>query len=101
MSVTQADHMIMSPQDVKETPTPLSSKKSQKKVKAASQSTSDFITFQSHAVAPTPLFCKSKGGCSTPVSSKKVKVWTGRQQLGKTDLQTSYRQIKPDLSGIT
>ncbi|XP_023273394.1 ribosomal RNA processing protein 1 homolog B-like isoform X1 [Seriola lalandi dorsalis] len=57
--------------DVDKPSTPLSSKKSLKKAKTASQPLSDFITFQSNTVAPTPLFCKTKGGCSTPLSRKK------------------------------
>ncbi|XP_040913712.1 ribosomal RNA processing protein 1 homolog B-like [Toxotes jaculatrix] len=47
--------------------TPLSAKKSQKKVKTPSQAVSDFITFQSNTVAPTPLFFKTKGSPSTPL----------------------------------
>ncbi|KAG7502228.1 ribosomal RNA processing 1-like B [Solea senegalensis] len=53
--------------DVEEPPTPLSTKKSQKKVK------NDFITFQSNTLAPTPLFCRTKGSSSTPLSSKKTR----------------------------
>ncbi|KAM4609007.1 uncharacterized protein rrp1 isoform 2-T2 [Polymixia lowei] len=49
---------------VEESPTPLKSKKSQKKKK-------DFISFQTNASIPTPLFCKSRGSPSTPLSSKK------------------------------
>ncbi|XP_058478762.1 ribosomal RNA processing protein 1 homolog B-like [Solea solea] len=52
--------------DVEEPPTPLSTKKLKKKVKK------DFITFQSNTVAPTPLFCRTKGSSSTPLSSKKT-----------------------------
>ncbi|XP_031588996.1 ribosomal RNA processing protein 1 homolog A [Oreochromis aureus] len=52
--------------------TPLSNKTPQKKKrKSAGGSQSDFITFQSNAKAPTPLFCKTKGSPSTPASSRK------------------------------
>ncbi|AWP12644.1 putative ribosomal RNA processing protein 1 -like A isoform 2 [Scophthalmus maximus] len=57
--------------DFEEPSTPLSVKKSQKKGKTALLLPSDFITFQSNTVAPMPLFCKTKGIPSTPVSSKK------------------------------
>ncbi|XP_054470840.1 ribosomal RNA processing protein 1 homolog B-like [Anoplopoma fimbria] len=57
--------------DVGETSTPLRTKKSQKKAKTSSGSAFDFITFQSNAKAPTPLFCKTKGSPRTPLSSKK------------------------------
>ncbi|CAI5656986.1 unnamed protein product [Oreochromis niloticus] len=53
--------------------TPLSNKTPQKKKrKSAGGSQSDFITFQSNAKAPTPLFCKTKGSPSTPASSRKL-----------------------------
>ncbi|XP_032385831.1 ribosomal RNA processing protein 1 homolog B [Etheostoma spectabile] len=55
--------------DVDKRSTPLSTKKSTKKLKTTSSS--DFITFQSKATVPTPLFCKTKGRPSTPLSSKK------------------------------
>ncbi|XP_063353536.1 ribosomal RNA processing protein 1 homolog A-like [Pelmatolapia mariae] len=52
--------------------TPPSNKTPQKKKrKSAGGSQSDFITFQSNAKAPTPLFCKTKGSPSTPASSRK------------------------------
>ncbi|XP_068429223.1 ribosomal RNA processing protein 1 homolog B-like isoform X2 [Clinocottus analis] len=51
--------------------TPLCTKKSQKKAKTSSGSESDFLTFQSNATVPTPLFCKTKRSASTPLSSKK------------------------------
>ncbi|XP_068581340.1 ribosomal RNA processing protein 1 homolog B-like [Cebidichthys violaceus] len=57
--------------DVGETSTPLRTKKSQKKSKTSSGSGSDFVTFQSSATVPTPLFCKTKGSPSTPLSGKK------------------------------
>ncbi|XP_056291352.1 ribosomal RNA processing protein 1 homolog B-like [Pseudoliparis swirei] len=51
---------------------PSTPKKSQKKkAKASRGSESDFVTFQSNATVPTPLFCKTRGGASTPLSSKK------------------------------
>ncbi|KAM6955944.1 uncharacterized protein rrp1 [Lycodopsis pacificus] len=56
-----------------ETSTPLRTKKSQKKAKTSSGSASAFVTFQSDATVPTPLFCRTKGSPSTPLSSKKVK----------------------------
>ncbi|XP_040003754.1 ribosomal RNA processing protein 1 homolog B-like isoform X2 [Xiphias gladius] len=56
---------------VEEPSTPVSTKRSQKKAKTASRSASDFITFQSSTVAPTPLFCKTKGSPSTLFSKKK------------------------------
>ncbi|KAK9538156.1 hypothetical protein VZT92_005709 [Zoarces viviparus] len=56
-----------------ETSTPLRTTKSQKKAKTSSGSASDFVTFQSNATVPTPLFCRTKGSPSTPLSSKKVK----------------------------
>uniref|UniRef100_A0A3P8UFA9 Ribosomal RNA processing 1B n=1 Tax=Amphiprion percula TaxID=161767 RepID=A0A3P8UFA9_AMPPE len=56
---------------VGEASTPLSSKKSKKKARTAQGSAFDFITFQSKAVVPTPLFCKTKGNPSTLLSSKK------------------------------
>uniref|UniRef100_A0A3Q1G4L7 Ribosomal RNA processing 1B n=1 Tax=Acanthochromis polyacanthus TaxID=80966 RepID=A0A3Q1G4L7_9TELE len=56
---------------VGEVSTPLSSKKSKKKARTAQGSAFDFITFQSKAVVPTPLFCKTKGNPSTLLSSKK------------------------------
>ncbi|XP_074514392.1 uncharacterized protein rrp1 isoform X1 [Sebastes fasciatus] len=52
---------------------PGSAKKSQKKTKASPASASDFMTFQSNATVPTPLFCKTKKSPKTPLSSKKVK----------------------------
>ncbi|XP_051258813.1 ribosomal RNA processing protein 1 homolog B isoform X2 [Dicentrarchus labrax] len=55
--------------DAGEPSTPLSSKKSQRKAKTPAGSA--FITFQSGAAVPTPLFCKTKGGCCTPPSRKK------------------------------
>nr|XP_046259854.1 ribosomal RNA processing protein 1 homolog B-like [Scatophagus argus] len=55
--------------DVGVSATPLSTKKSQKKAKTSSAL--DFITFQSNAAVPTPLFCRTKGGPSTPLSSNK------------------------------
>uniref|UniRef100_UPI0037E82F83 ribosomal RNA processing protein 1 homolog B-like n=1 Tax=Semicossyphus pulcher TaxID=241346 RepID=UPI0037E82F83 len=59
--------------DVGEPSTPLSTKKTKKKAKAKAKASSgsDFITFQSNAGVPTPLFCKTKGGPRTPLSSKK------------------------------
>ncbi|XP_035532562.1 ribosomal RNA processing protein 1 homolog B-like [Morone saxatilis] len=55
--------------DVGEPSTPLSAKKSQRKVKTPAGSA--FITFQSGAATPTPLYCKTKGGRGTPPSRKK------------------------------
>nr|XP_019955259.1 PREDICTED: ribosomal RNA processing protein 1 homolog B-like isoform X1 [Paralichthys olivaceus] len=46
--------------DVEELSRPLGVKTSQKKLMTASWLASDFITFQSNTVAPTPLFCKSR-----------------------------------------
>ncbi|XP_031725879.1 ribosomal RNA processing protein 1 homolog B [Anarrhichthys ocellatus] len=57
--------------DVGESSTPLRTKKSQKKAKTSSGSASDFVTFQSNATVPTPLFCRTKRSPSTPLSSKK------------------------------
>ncbi|XP_035767150.1 ribosomal RNA processing protein 1 homolog A-like [Neolamprologus brichardi] len=52
--------------------TPPSNKTPQKKKrKSAGGSQSDFITFQSNAKAPTPLFCKTKASPGTPASSRK------------------------------
>ncbi|XP_030284908.1 ribosomal RNA processing protein 1 homolog B [Sparus aurata] len=51
--------------------TPLSSKKSQKKKKKKATLGSQFITFQSGAAVPTPLFCKTKGSPGTPRTGKK------------------------------
>ncbi|XP_018552111.2 ribosomal RNA processing protein 1 homolog B [Lates calcarifer] len=92
--------------DVEEPSTPLSAKKSQK-VKTAPQSASDFITFQSNSVAPTPLFCKTKGGPSTPLSSKKKsqtpkseskKVTFGLKNNKTTEFRKTDRslQVTPD-----
>lgn len=58
-------------QEADEPSTPLSSKKSQKKKKKATPG-SQFITFQSGAAVPTPLFCKTKGSPGTPRTGKKV-----------------------------
>ncbi|KAM6978451.1 uncharacterized protein rrp1 [Tautogolabrus adspersus] len=55
--------------NVGEQSTPLTAKKPKKKMKTPSGS--DFVTFQSNAAVPTPLFYKTKGGLSTPLSSKK------------------------------
>ncbi|XP_028993081.1 ribosomal RNA processing protein 1 homolog A-like isoform X2 [Betta splendens] len=41
------------------------------KAKPASHPMSDFITFQSNVSVPTPLFCKAKGGPSTPLARGK------------------------------
>lgn len=68
--------------DVLEPSTPLSTKKSKKKAKTSSGSPSDFITFQSSAAVPTPLFCKTKGSSSTPLSSKK-KIQTPKSESKK------------------
>ncbi|XP_060945145.1 ribosomal RNA processing protein 1 homolog B-like isoform X2 [Limanda limanda] len=57
--------------DVKKPSTHLSFKTSQKKLVTAAGLASDFITFQSNTVAPTPLFCKSKGNVSNQLYSKK------------------------------
>ncbi|CAJ1078620.1 ribosomal RNA processing protein 1 homolog B-like [Xyrichtys novacula] len=58
--------------DMGEQPTPLIAEKSQKKKKKAKASSEpDFVTFQSNAAVPTPLFCKVKGGPLTPLSGKK------------------------------
>lgn len=50
---------------------PLSTKKSQKKVKNLTGTPQNFITFQNKTTVPTPLFCKTKGSPSPPLSSKK------------------------------
>ncbi|XP_029981188.1 ribosomal RNA processing protein 1 homolog B isoform X2 [Sphaeramia orbicularis] len=50
---------------------PLSTKKSPKKVKNRMGTPQSFITFQDKTTVPTPLFCKTKGSPSTPLSSKK------------------------------
>nr|XP_033473216.1 ribosomal RNA processing protein 1 homolog B isoform X2 [Epinephelus lanceolatus] len=55
--------------DVGEPSTPLHTKKSQKKI--SSELVSNFITFQSNASVPAPLFCKTKGSPSLPLLSKK------------------------------
>ncbi|XP_049904273.1 ribosomal RNA processing protein 1 homolog B-like isoform X1 [Epinephelus moara] len=55
--------------DVGESSTPLHTKKSQKKI--SSELVSNFITFQSNASVPAPLFCKTKGSPSLPLLSKK------------------------------
>ncbi|KAI3356612.1 hypothetical protein L3Q82_017817 [Scortum barcoo] len=55
--------------DVGDPSTTLRTQKSQKKAK--NSSTSDFITFQSNAAVPTPIFCKTKGRPGTVLSSKK------------------------------
>ncbi|XP_062257883.1 ribosomal RNA processing protein 1 homolog B-like isoform X1 [Platichthys flesus] len=57
--------------DFKKPSTHLSAKASQKKLVTAAWLASDFITFQSNTVAPTPLFCKSKGNLSNQLYSKK------------------------------
>lgn len=59
-------------QEADEPSTPLSSKKSQKKKKKKATLGSQFITFQSGAAVPTPLFCKTKGSPGTPRTGKKV-----------------------------
>ncbi|XP_059199578.1 ribosomal RNA processing protein 1 homolog B-like isoform X2 [Centropristis striata] len=51
--------------------TPMCTKKSQKKVKTSTGSASDFISFKRNHIVPTPLFCKTKGGPITLLSSQK------------------------------
>ncbi|KAJ8004594.1 hypothetical protein DPEC_G00137910 [Dallia pectoralis] len=61
--------------------TPVSAKKSKKMTPkkatlAAASSSSDFVTFQNHAAIPTPIFFRTtKGSPSTPLSSKKKKMF--------------------------
>ncbi|KAM3607358.1 uncharacterized protein V6R79_006250 [Siganus canaliculatus] len=52
--------------DTAEQSSPLSAK-----MKVPSGPASDFITFQSKAAVPAPLYCKARGRCNTPVSSRK------------------------------
>ncbi|KAM7407938.1 hypothetical protein PAMA_003608 [Pampus argenteus] len=54
---------------VEDPSTPLSTKRPKKKTKASSGS--DFVSFQSETTVPTPLFCRTKGSPSTPLSRKK------------------------------
>ncbi|XP_041806569.1 ribosomal RNA processing protein 1 homolog B isoform X2 [Chelmon rostratus] len=68
--------------DAAELSTPLSTKKPQKKAKTPSGSAPDFITFQSDAAVPMPLFYKTKGRPSTPRASKK-KIQTPKSESKK------------------
>ncbi|KAM6934119.1 ribosomal RNA processing protein 1 homolog B [Xenentodon cancila] len=58
-------------------------KKSQKKIKTAAKSGSDFLSFQSKATVPTPLFCKTRGSSTTPLSFKKVRNQTPQSESKK------------------
>ncbi|XP_008277655.1 ribosomal RNA processing protein 1 homolog B [Stegastes partitus] len=68
--------------DVDEASMPVSSKKSQKKARAGQGSALDFITFQSKAAVPMPLFCKTKGK-SSPLPSSKKKIRTPNSESKK------------------
>lgn len=48
-----------------------SAKKSLKKQKTSSGSASDFVSFQTNAAVPTPLFCRAKGNSGTPPPGRK------------------------------
>ncbi|XP_062288418.1 ribosomal RNA processing protein 1 homolog B-like [Scomber scombrus] len=65
---------------VEELSTPLTSKKTKKK--ARTPSGSDFVTFQSKAAVPKPLFCKTKRSPGTP-SAKKKKSQTPKSESKK------------------
>ncbi|TNN48397.1 Ribosomal RNA processing protein 1 B [Liparis tanakae] len=78
-------------------------KKSQKKkAKASRGSESDFVTFQSNAAVPTPLFCKTRGGASTKKSqspkSESKKVTFGLKNNKTAEFRKTDRSllVSPD-----